>query len=663
MTSATYKLEIDTQRNGTYGGMVDNVTNYMVRFNWNEGMGKAYDEIAPPAKMTVVLRDLNGEFSNETLGNETIANSAFTNWTADNPDGWTVTGESGTDPQVSQVGATATHGGSGTGACNIFTSSSAVSISQSPLIIGQSYCITITVSAQASGAIQILNGSTRIAPPIWTPNTYTFYFNATSSTIKIQNWYACDVTIDSFSIKPTALYTYLMRKGTLGRLKVTFNGTTRTMFIGRLINRVPTVGAAGNRKVTLQFQDPMIDMLYGDYKPTLQQNVTINAAIAPIFDEAIVTYPYAHSYWMLGIAGASELGETTTLYTHTATTFDTADSTLDFVGDISDTTGMGINPQMFIQQQVAAEAGGRFFYNPRDGTFTFHRRNRDTLNTTIASTISASQINSDMCLLSYGADLENKTTITFQPRAVGSAGTVVWTASNMPVTIAVGAVYSTTARFQDSTNGNTRMAAKDILTPTRGLDYVATSTSNPYERIIQSIKINGNTAEWVFHNSRGGRTVTLTTLQLRGTPITFYDTKSVMSLNGDSVRDHQLAENSLSIPAISDEDFAQSYADYRTAKFGTPQQNFEKIGFFANESAAHMTNALSLSVGSRITLTENFSGHDADYIVVGSSHIVTIGGEHEHQTTLILKPQSRTIFWTLGIVGYSELGNTTRIAF
>lgn len=674
MTSATYEFKLDTQRDGNYANAyIDDLSDYLIgSMDWQTGFDTPYgaktNSVAPPCNLMVRLRNTNGEFTNESFGAERVLNGNFSSWTSDDPNNWTVTGESGSDPAVQQVNPVTTHGGGGSGACNIYCSSSAatVSISQNILTIGKTYKVTLDVTARGvqAGGIQIMSGTTRVAPPINAIGTYTFYFNATASTLVIQNWYSANTTIDNVScVECNGLYTYLLRMGTLGRLRVTYNGTTYTKFIGRLIKKTAAVGEFSSRVIALEFTDPMADMLYGSYQPELTQNVTIDEAIQPVFDSAVIAFPYSHAYWMVGIQGCSELGTSTYLFSPAATDFDTCYTTLDFVGDISDTAGVGINPNMFIQQQMAAEAGGRFFYNPETGTFDIHSRNRDTLNLTVAGSFDENSYLADKSVVSSGEDLENHCSISFMPREVGSTTDVIWSASNLPVTIPVGATYKTTARFQDQSVGNNRIGAKDVIKPVAGTDYVLQAFSVPYYRVAVSVKINANTAEWEFSNVRGNRGVNITTLQLRGTKITFYDPKTVTSINGDSIRDNVLSQNTLSIPAISDEDFAQNYADYRVNKFGTPTTHFDRIGFYANDNDQQMTNALALVIGDRITVTESWSGHDEDYFIVGMTHSVLMGGENQHLTTFFLKPAGHEQFWLLGQTGFSELGTTTRIAF
>ncbi|MGP1665287.1 MAG: hypothetical protein ACTS5I_05120, partial [Rhodanobacter sp.] len=59
----------------------------------------------------------------QALGDELVVNGAVPiAFTDDDPDGWATSGESGSDPEISEVGTGEGHGGSGTGWINLFTS-------------------------------------------------------------------------------------------------------------------------------------------------------------------------------------------------------------------------------------------------------------------------------------------------------------------------------------------------------------------------------------------------------------------------------------------------------------------------------------------------------------------------------------------------------------
>jgi hypothetical protein len=97
----------------------------------------------------------------QSLGSELLVNGDFSAWTANNPNGWTVTGESGTDPEISQVGSGEGHGGSGTGLANTFASTATFNpiISQSVATIGAYFELSILVDTLVSGTLEFEEAS------------------------------------------------------------------------------------------------------------------------------------------------------------------------------------------------------------------------------------------------------------------------------------------------------------------------------------------------------------------------------------------------------------------------------------------------------------------------------------------------------------------------
>lgn len=83
---------------------------------------------------------------------ELITNGNFSNWTTDNPNNWTVTGESGSNPEVTQRSPSNTHSGSGTGAANFFsTTNNQPRIAQTVLTSGLIYEVNTNLTARVSG--------------------------------------------------------------------------------------------------------------------------------------------------------------------------------------------------------------------------------------------------------------------------------------------------------------------------------------------------------------------------------------------------------------------------------------------------------------------------------------------------------------------------------
>lgn len=109
--------------------------------------------------------DLTAEAPAETVGPaELLINGTFAAaaWTGDNPNNWTVTGESGSDPMVTQV---APDGSAGTGAAKFYSSATNLQprLSQTALSIGTYYQLGFDITAFTAGGISIDDGGAGFA--------------------------------------------------------------------------------------------------------------------------------------------------------------------------------------------------------------------------------------------------------------------------------------------------------------------------------------------------------------------------------------------------------------------------------------------------------------------------------------------------------------------
>jgi len=139
------------------------------------------------------------------LGRELVVNPNFTDWTGDDPDGWSVSGEVGADPEVSEVGTGQGHGGVGTDACNFFSSvtNSNPQIKQIVLEVGKTYTATLVISSVIAGGVRFgdTGGQNTLASIV---DTHVFSWTAASVTFVIfGDVAATDITMDSISVKQT----------------------------------------------------------------------------------------------------------------------------------------------------------------------------------------------------------------------------------------------------------------------------------------------------------------------------------------------------------------------------------------------------------------------------------------------------------------------------
>lgn len=665
----SYSFKVDFERDGAFAGADDELVSYLLSADWTSGMANSYDEFAQPSQLTAILDNRDGAFSPETIGAELVTNGTFAAWTSDDPDSWTVTGEVASDPYVNQVGAGQGQGGAGTGKCNLYTTADTIDIRQTILTAGNTYYCELSVDYVAAGGIQVLTGSDVVSPfPFITAGVKSFYFRATATSFIIRNYGACDVTIDDVTVKEVSLFSGRLKRGLLVRLRATLDSVVYTLTTQRIANLEYAIGSHGQRTVTLTANDQMFDLLAAEYKPTIETNLTIDQAMMPLFDEGLLPYPYDESYWLLGVEGSSELDSTAVLYDHDAVNFETGETTLAFVGDAS-LTDRGVSAQTFLRDLVAAELGGRFWFDGRTNKFIFHNRHHDILNTTIETTLSASDLLADQTAYVYGEDVINQFTVNYMPREVGAEGTVLWTDTSVPFELRRGAPRQIVARYVDPAGG-AKVSAQGFVALQKGFDYIANTLEDGTgedvsDSILLSCDFGATSATLTLSTDRdlSKERVYITFLQMRGTPLYTYDRVQVVSLGGESRRDFNLRSKTLTIDALGDHETAQAYADFLLSRFRSPFGRFRQVAFEASGRQDLMLQALARSVGDKVTISEAFVGHNASHVIVGERHNILFGGDTLHSVTWILQPAQATRGWLLEVATRSELDQATILAF
>lgn len=666
-----YELKLDTKHDNSFNGTYDDISAYMINdvefatgFTRGQDIYSAISEpVAPPARMALYLDNRTGVFNQETLGSEVITNGNFATWSSDNPSSWTVTGESGTNPEISQVGVGEGHDSTGTGACNIYTTSSTVSISQATLTTNNTYKLTITIGYVGNGTIAIYSGSTRIAQ-YGEVGTFTEYFVASSSTIKIESLSPCNITIDDVSVKQTARYTGLLRPGALIRFRATY-GTTQQLFIGKIAYGGIQYGVNSksadiqDRMVSVIVQDAMNDLGDKEYLPNILIDSTTDETLTDFFENAVIPWPYVSSSWMLGISGASELDYTAYLLPAQNTNFDVGKTTFAFSGGAAD-NGKGVQAQQFIRDVVLAEAGGRFFFNGRDGAWTFHNRHRDVENETVSATITTSRF--ENVSYKYGDDLINYLTINYSIRRILGANSILWSIPNTKVRVEAQSVKQYNGRYMPDDTSIARYGGYDFQPLDKSV-YSATSDADGIIPVTSGYSISakgGATSVEITIDNRNSFPIYVFNLVFRGTPIAWFDQQSSY-VDSQSVRRYdQRSKQPLNIKMIDDPDFAIDVLQYIVKRYSTPMGRIDNVTFLANLDATAAGYLINRSIGDRITITDSAINHNADYIIIGEGHRIN-AQRKDHYVTWFLKPVSRDTSWVMEVSGKSELGITTRL--
>jgi hypothetical protein len=138
---------------------------------------------------------------------ELFANSDFSAWTGDNPNSWTVSGESAPTREVTERSSAQTHASApaGTGAVNLYTSSGYIYCYQLLCTTGLWYQYSFPITAYASGlAFVLANGATRNLFSSTASGAYRSTVTSNAMGV-LGDTSGCDMTLDNVSLRQIVL--------------------------------------------------------------------------------------------------------------------------------------------------------------------------------------------------------------------------------------------------------------------------------------------------------------------------------------------------------------------------------------------------------------------------------------------------------------------------
>lgn len=649
----------------------------------------------------------------EVLGDEIVTNGTFDLFTTpDVPDGWTVT-----DATVSEVGSGQDHTGAGTDAVNLYENTSGLTagIRQSvPTQGGQKYKFVVVISylAGVNARVQIGSPQQGTTPAHYVTmdnvGTHAFYLtsgvdNSELGTILtelrvIGASLPVEATVDSVSIRPvtfTQTFTprtevgYVLapdtivternqvRRGTLVKVLANYREITeRQLWVGKLFDVRPNPKQVSEQRIQIVCRDPMEQLRDKNFLPEFQTDVTIDVPIEQMFKKnPVITFPYASSYWIVGVPGASEPGVTTRPYDGPPMSFDTGVAIVPFVGDNSDRgqpsnsddrdlAKQGTSMLAFLRDCLQAEVDGRLFWNGRTSQFEFQNRHFDLYETAPALILSAWEngqfISSDK--------VYNQVTVHFQPREIGAEDSILWSHPNLPITIGPRSTVRINVRFTDPDGGGARIGAQVVNQLTKNADIVAnskadgTGASNYINLLSWHVQPGGAGAVVTISNTHRRVNVFVTTLQLRGTPIRTYQASSVTVDSGESLYVNDPQPYDYRAQLISDETEAEAVAHFLLSRYQFATRRFVTISYEAGLNDTLMRAMLDLTVGDRIRVVAPHVGHESNYTIVGEKHHIVMA-TGRHTVTYVLKPQAALNYWLLGDDVHSILGVSTYPVF
>lgn len=297
------------------------------------------------------------------------------------------------------------------------------------------------------------------------------------------------------------------------------------------------------------------------------------------------------------------------------------------------------------------------------GVLTFDDRHARPKTTSSTASLNDSMVS--MRATRERARIFNIVKITTHPRELDAAASILFSLQSNPQVLA-GASQVIYGRYTDPAGrGFSRVGGASMVTPASTTDFLAFSAcdgtgTNLTANFLVAASYGGNSVRYAVTNN-GGTNGYLTFLQARG--IGIYDREPTVSELQDIPSQNSYGESLLGfdMPYQSSVLVGDDAANFLLSTNKDPATLIDEVVFVGNDSAAQMLAGLLVEPGDKVDITETVTGLSKSYFVNGCNIEVT--KDKVFQFTWKLVPAEVTAYWILGVVGFSELDTTTRLAY
>lgn len=253
----------------------------------------------------------------------------------------------------------------------------------------------------------------------------------------------------------------------------------------------------------------------------------------------------------------------------------------------------------------------------------------------------------------YGNDIQNYVTVSYYPRVAGSGTEVLWSLDK-PINLTLGVEKKIRARFTEQ-GSDSKVSATTVIRPLVD-DGAIVFSFGTADVVGWSYDAKG--AELIFL----ARTTdaTISSIIISGTKLTSYNKADAVARSAESEFYDNRSDVIYDLKLLDDEADAQAIADYEVGRRASATGTLKSVTLM-NKNAASLAAIIARTIGHRITISEQQTGHSADYFIIGEQHSISEAGT-KHVCTWYLEPASASAYWVLGTTGRSELGTTTKVA-
>ena len=414
--------------------------------------------------------------------------------------------------------------------------------------------------------------------------------------------------------------------GTRARIQSRSAGISRAHFIGFISHIEVEGGDQGRKQAFLHLRD--IQPWLAESAVTLppQVNARADEVIVRLLESAILRRAALAGYLFIDRAGSSRIDS--------ARIFPAANVARHLAAGLSRFAYVGDNwdEHTSVRQAIADLASserGRFYIN-RSGAAVFLNRHYTLLHKAVAARFA-----DDMAGMrySYGGQRLNRLTLLMTPRSIGAAGSLLWQLPR-PQRIPARGQITLSLRLQDEREqpiGLLRLKRLDWRFQWRPEPGAAQVQHN----VSVTARQSGATSLQAQVSNHHRQPVWLSALNVYGMPLYRGAPLEVRAEALADIHIEGLRSQTRLLPALSNAEVAQQFADYEVAQRRRPRGAIRELLL---DARAHPAAALGLSLFDRVRISESQTGHAAqDYFIVAEAHEVTDGGA-SHQARWTLEP-------------------------
>lgn len=268
--------------------------------------------------------------------------------------------------------------------------------------------------------------------------------------------------------------------------------------------------------------------------------------------------------------------------------------------------------------------------------------------------------------------VQNAVTLSWRPRTL-STGLTTLAQIRSPIAIPPraenGAAGQTTLTLTYRDANGIVLGGENVIAPIATTDYVINEsaagigveyTSSPFFAITD-LKIEASQATLTLNNTASG-TLYATKLQIRGNAVYSYDPVQVTRKDAASIARYQERRFTQELPFSNDQQFIESLAQYRLARYATPFTEAATISVENRDRLAGVE-LLGLEIGDVVRISDVQSGLSAAlHVIVGiSASFTPAAPDAVARMQFTLERLDQNMYWVLGDSTYGALGASTKV--